>query len=69
MSVTWGSDDEKYFRKMGITVDEPQEKPDQDWLVVPSMLIVAVVCGMLWYGIVLAAAWALRALGVHISGI
>lgn len=70
MSVAWNCEDKEYFRKLGIDVDEePKKMPTSGYLVMSAWLFLAVLCGAAWYGVVLALAWALRHLGVVITGI
>jgi hypothetical protein len=68
MSVTWGKDDAAYFRELGIDVAEPELKRS-GYLVVSAWLFCGLLGGACWYGLVYLAAWALRALGVHVTGI
>jgi hypothetical protein len=69
MSVTWGISDVEHFRKLGIDISEAKEPGYGPVVKLALWTAGGVVSGMLWYGILLAAAWALRALGVVITGI
>jgi len=70
MSVTWGKTDKQYFHKLGITVDDrkPGMYPSV-YIFVSWFLFWLVAGGMAWYGLLRLAAWALRHLGVVITGI
>jgi hypothetical protein len=51
-----------------LNVAEPV-KEYSGYLVTSWLLFMAVLGGTVWYGVVRLVAWALRALGVHITGI
>jgi hypothetical protein len=71
MSVIWEKtdDDAEYFRSLGIVVDEPESPPPSGYIVVCWLLFWLTAGGMALYGLLLAGAWVLRALGVNITGI
>jgi hypothetical protein len=73
MSVIWEKtdDDAEYFRAIGIEVDD-EPLPDlapSGYIVVCWLLFWLTAGGMALYGLLLAGAWILQALGVNITGI
>jgi hypothetical protein len=68
VSVLWDKKDELYFRKLGIgenpKPDEPP--PPTSW---PLFLLLSLLAGMAFYGLLQLAAWALRALGVNVTSV
>ena len=60
--------EQDYYRRLGIEVDEAEDTmdPSLSWL---GLLLAALSTGLVLYGFLRLAAWGLRALGVHITGI
>jgi hypothetical protein len=75
MSVEWRNQilsDEELERMCQHAEQQKADPPKKDhigYLVMSWFLFWSLVCGVVWYGLVRLLAAALRALGVHISGI
>jgi hypothetical protein len=73
MSVAWQSNKSslEYWRKMGIEVNDEEENLESPALLASLawLLFWLVLGGGALYGALLAAGWALRALGVVVKGI
>lgn len=61
--------DAEHFRELGIEAGEAADRGYSRLLRSALWLLGGVVSGVLIYGALLTAAWALRALGVTITGI
>jgi hypothetical protein len=66
VTTTWGRRDREYFRELGIKTEPARVPPSLSgfWWAMGGIF-----SGLVWYGLFRLLVWALRGLGVAITGV